>query len=157
MRRIPAVARALTSPGSESRNTLPHAFRIAGASFVAVMALGHLSALFALPAGLGDVAIGLRAPFTARRLTRGTGRRDAIRLHALGTADLVTALILGGLTGYNIVHSAPPSDALPLLPIVLIPTTGVPLLLALHIVSLRHLAATKRTPQVATQPATALG
>jgi hypothetical protein len=141
-----------------SRSTLPHAFRIAGVSFLIVMALGHLSALFAIPAGLGDMAVGIRAPFVARRLARGTGHRGAVRFHALGTLDLVTALVLGGLTGYGIVHTAPPSDALALLPIVLIPTAGVPLLLALHVVSLRRLVARPGTArQVATPEAAALG
>src|SRR5690242_12340338 len=134
--RIPAVARALAAPGSLSRSALPHAFRVAGVSFLIVMALGHLSALFAIPAGLGDMAVGIRAPFVARRLARGTGHRGAVWFHVLGTVDLVTALVLGGLTGYGIVHTTPPSDALALLPIVLIPTAGVPLLLALHVVSL---------------------
>jgi hypothetical protein len=136
---------------------LPHTFRVAGVSFLIVMALGHLSALFALPAGLGDMAIGIRAPFVARSLARGNGRRNAIWFHALGTADLVNALVLGGLTGYGIVHASPPTDALPLLPIVLIPTTAVPLLLVLHVVSLRRLAAMSRTQlQAATPMATAL-
>lgn len=145
MSRIPVVARALAAPGSLSRSVLPHAFRVAGVSFIIVMALGHLSPLFALPAGLGDMAVGIRAPFVARKLGRGTGYRDAIWFHVLGTLDLVVALTLGGLTGYQLVRSGPPSDALPLLPIVLIPTAGVPLLLALHIVSLRRLAAMSRT------------
>lgn len=156
--RIPAVARALAAPGSLSRSTLPHAFRIAGVSFLIVMGMGHLSALFAIPAGLGDMAVGIRAPFVARRLARGTGHRGAVWFHALGTLDLVTALILGGLTGYGIVHTTPPSDALALLPIVLIPTAGVPLLLALHVVSLRRLVARPGTArQVATPEAAALG
>lgn len=139
MSRIPTVARALAAPGGSSRNVLPHAFRVGGVSFLIVMTLGHLSALFALPAGLGDMAIGVRAPFVARRLARGADRRGAFRFHALGTLDLVTALALGGLTGYGIVHASPPSDALPLLPIALIPTTGVPLLLVLQLDALRRL------------------
>jgi hypothetical protein len=158
MSRVPAVARALAASGSLSRGAWPHAFRVAGVSFLMVMALGHLSALFAIPAGLGDMAVGLRAPFVARRLARGTGHRGAVWFHALGTLDLVTALVLGGLTGYGIVHSTPPSDALAALPIVLIPTTSVPLLLALHVVSLRRLVGRSRTaPRVATPAAAALG
>jgi hypothetical protein len=150
MIRIPAVGRALAAPGSLSRSALPHAFRVAGVSFLIVMALGHLPALFAVPAGLGDMAVGIRAPFVARRLARGTGHRGATWFHALGILDLVSALALGGLTGYDVVPSAPPSDALAVLPIVLIPTAGVPLLLALHIVSLRHLAAMSRARRPAT-------
>lgn len=151
MSRVPAVARALAAPGSPSRIVLPHTFRVAGLSFLIVMMLGHLSPLFAIPAGLGDMAVGISAPFVARRLARGTGRRNAVRFHALGTFDLVTALILGGLTGYGILRTTPPSDALALLPIVLIPTASVPLLLALHVVALRGLAVRSPIPrQVAT-------
>jgi len=151
MSRIPAVARALAAPGSPSRIVLPHTFRVAGLSFLIVMMLGHLSPLFAIPAGLGDMAVGISAPFVARRLARGTDRRTAVRFHALGTIDLVTALILGGLTGYGLLRTTPPSDALALLPIVLIPTASVPLLLALHVVALRALAARSPLPrQVAT-------
>ena len=71
---------------------LPHAFRVAGVSFLMMMALGHMPALFALPAGLGDIlpaglgdiAIGIEAPFIARRLARGTGHRAAIWFNVLG-------------------------------------------------------------------------
>jgi len=155
MSRIPAVARALAAPGSMSRDVLPHAFRVAGVSFLIVMALGHLSALLAIPAGLGDMAVGIRAPFVARQLARGTGRRGAVRFHALGTLDLVNALVLGGLIGYGILHTTSPNDALPVLPIVLIPTTAVPLLLALHIASLRRLVTRSGTVRQVRTPAAA--
>jgi hypothetical protein len=56
LRRIPVVARALTAPGMLNRLELPHTFRAAeGTAFLLTMALGHLPALFALPAGLGDI------------------------------------------------------------------------------------------------------
>lgn len=153
--RVPAVARALAAPGSLSRSVLPHAFRVAGVSFLIVMALGHVSALFAIPVGLGDIAVGISAPFVARRLARGTGHRGAVRFHALGAIDLVNALILGGLIGYGIVHATPPSDALGLLPLVLIPTATVPLLLTLHVDALRRLVARSRTARQVTTPASA--
>jgi hypothetical protein len=54
---------------------------------------------------------------------------------------MVVALTLGGLTGFQIVHVTPVNSVISELPIVLIPTVGVPLLLALHIVSLRQLRA----------------
>ena len=158
MSRTPAVTRALASPDASSRIVWPHAFRVAGASFLMLMALGHLSALFALPAGLGDIAIGIEAPFVARRLARGTGHRGAIWFTVLGIVDLVIALILGGLTGFNIIHASPPMDALPVLPIVLIPTAGVPLLLTLHIVALRRLVTMSRPrQQAAVEAAVAVG
>jgi hypothetical protein len=58
LRRIPVVARALAAPGMASRLEFPHLFRVAGVAFLLVMALGHLPALFALPAGLGDAGYG---------------------------------------------------------------------------------------------------
>jgi hypothetical protein len=41
---------------------VPHALRVVGVTFLLVMAQGHLPAVFALPAGLGDIATGLAAP-----------------------------------------------------------------------------------------------
>src|ERR1700690_1631043 len=53
LRRIPAVARALAAPGMVNRLELPHSFRaVEGTAFLILMGLGHLPALFALPAGL---------------------------------------------------------------------------------------------------------
>src|ERR1700729_1794581 len=60
LRQIPVVARALAAPRMTSRLEIPHSFRaVEGAVFLAIMALGHLPALFALPAGLGDIAAGI--------------------------------------------------------------------------------------------------
>ncbi len=63
------------------------------------MFLGHLPALFALPAGLGDIAAGIAAPLVARRLAQGGGRRGALWFNAFGMTDLVYALTLSALTG----------------------------------------------------------
>jgi len=79
-----------------SRLVLPHTLRIEGAVFLILMAQGRLPAVFALPAGLGDIAAGISAPFVARRLARRSG---AIRFHLLGIADLVIALSIGFLAG----------------------------------------------------------
>lgn len=78
-RRIPLVARALAAPGMASRLELSHVFRIAAVAFLITLALGHLPALFALPAGLGDIVTGIAAPLVARKLARGTGRRAALQ------------------------------------------------------------------------------
>ena len=90
LRRIPVVARALTAPGMASRLELPHTFRVVeGTAFLLIMFLGHLPALFALPAGLGDIAAGIAAPLVAFRLAQGTGRRAALWFNAFGMTDLV--------------------------------------------------------------------
>jgi hypothetical protein len=156
LRQIPVVARALSAPGTTIRLELPHSFRAAeGAAFVAIMALGHLPALFALPAGLGDIAAGLAAPFVARRLAQGGGRRVALWFNAFGMTDLVSALTLGTLTGFQLVNVTPSGAPISELPLALIPTAAVPLLFALHITSLSALVRAPRTLRPATAPLTA--
>jgi hypothetical protein len=155
MRRIPVVARALTAPGMTSRLELPHTFRVAAVAFLITMALGHLPALFALPAGLGDIATGIATPLVARRLALGTGRRAALWLNAFGLTDLVVALALGALVGFQLIHTTPSGAPISGLPFALIPTVEVPLLLALHLTSVSALIRTSRSPLPAAAPLTA--
>jgi hypothetical protein len=156
LRRIPVVARALKAPGMVSRLEIPHSFRAAeGTAFLALMALGHLPALFALPAGLGDVAAGLAAPLVARRLAQGGSRRAGLWFNAFGMTDLVVALTLGTLTGFQLVNVTPSGALISELPLALIPTAAVPLLFALHVTSMLALARTPRTVLPATAPLTA--
>ncbi|HEX3966262.1 MAG TPA: hypothetical protein VHZ03_58065 [Trebonia sp.] len=153
LRRIPVIARALAAPGTAARLELPHSFRAAeGTAFLILMGLGHLPALFALPAGLGDIAAGLAAPLVATRLAHGRGRRAALWHNAFGMTDLVVALTLGTLTGFQLVNVAPPGSLISELPLALIPTAAVPLLFALHVTSVPALARAPRTPRPATAP-----
>ena len=152
LRRIPAVARALAAPGTVNRLELPHSFRgLEGTAFLAIMALGHLPALFALPAGLGDVAAGIAAPMVAGRLARGGSRRAALWFTAFGMTDLVVALTLGALTGFQLLNVTPSGAPISELPLALIPTAAVPLLFALHITSV---SALRRAPRPVTAPLT---
>ena len=154
--RVPVVARALAAPGMVRRLELPHSFRAAdGVAFLLIMALGHLPPLFALPAGLGDIATGIAAPLVALRLAQGTGRRAALWLNAFGMTDLVVALTLGAVTAYQLIHVAPSGAPISELPLALVPTVGVPLLLALHITSVRALVRVRRAPLPAAGPLTA--
>jgi hypothetical protein len=148
--RIPVVARALAAPGMVSRLEIPHTFRVTGAVFLITMALGHLPALFALPAGLGDITAGIAAPLVARELARGTGRRAARWHGAFGLTDLVVALTLGGLTAFQILDVTPSAAPIAQLPLALVPTAVVPLLFALHITSVSALA---RTPLISSRGA----
>src|SRR2546422_72191 len=85
-------------------------YRTIGAVFVVLLAQGQLPAHFALPAGWGDVAIGLTAPLVALALARGVpgGRTLAISWSVLGLLDLVVAIGMG--TG---VHGQRPSRERP--------------------------------------------
>jgi hypothetical protein len=155
LRGIPVVARALAAPGMASRLQLPHAPRVAGVTFLLYLALGHLPALFALPAGLGDIAAGIAAPLVARRLAQGTGRRAGLWFNAFGMTDLVVALTLGALTGFHLLNVTPSSAPITELPLALIPTATVPLFFALHITAVSKLVRSPLTPLPATTPLTA--
>ena len=152
--RIPVVARALTAPGEVSRLELPHFFRLEGVAFLITMALGHLPALFAGPAGLGDVAAGIAAPLVARSLARGGSRRAALWFNAFGMTDLVVALTLGTLTGFQLLNVTPSGAPISELPLALIPTAAVPLLFALHVTSVSALRRAQRAPRPAAAPLT---
>ena len=91
---------------------------------------GELPGLFALPAGIGDVATGLLAPFVAYAWYSGKpyARGLAIAWNLFGMADLVNAVVMSGLTNGgagNIVF-----------PLVLIPAYGVPRAFLIHSYSL---------------------
>lgn len=148
--RIPVVARILAAPGTAARLALPHTLRVVGVTFLIVMALGYLPAVFALPAGLGDIATGLAAPLVAVRLARGSGHARAVWFNLFGILDLVVALSIGFLAGlgpWRPFVVTPSTEPLSMLPLALVPTVAVPLSVALHIVSLRRL----RTPARAEQ------
>jgi hypothetical protein len=136
--RIPLISRILADPGTPARLALPHALRVVGVLFLILMAQGHLPAAFALPAGLGDIAIGVAAPFVAWRLARGNGRSGAVRFNVLGVLDLIVAGIIGFLL-LGVIEITPSTEPLTLLPLALVPTAAVPLTIALHIASLRRL------------------
>ncbi|HLJ99956.1 MAG TPA: hypothetical protein VKU39_08635, partial [Streptosporangiaceae bacterium] len=152
--RIPVVARALTAPGMAGRLVLPHAFRATGVFFLLYLAFGHLPALFALPAGLGDIAAGIAAPLVALRLAQGTGRRAAMWFNVYGLIDLSTGITLGALTGYGLLHVTPSSAPISQLPLALVIAADVPLMIALHITSLVTLARAARPAPPAADPMT---
>jgi hypothetical protein len=128
--RLAAFDRLLTGPGAAARLIALQSFRVVGGVFLVVLALGELPPLFALPAGIGDVLVGISAPFVARRLARdGQGARTrALWFNGLGLLDLAVAMILGALTAPSV---------LPQLPLALIPTFAVPVAVVLHVLSIR--------------------
>lgn len=151
--RIPVIARTLRAPGMAGRLVLPHTFRVAGVFFLIYLALGHLPALFALPAGLGDIAAGIAAPLVARRLAQGTNHRAALWFNAYGIIDLSVGITLAVLAGSGLLNVTPPIAPISELPLALVIAADVPLMLALHITSLVTLA---RAPRPAASAAATL-
>ena len=120
--------------------TIVQTWRIGGMTFVVLYVYGILPGVFALPAGWGDVAIGITAPFVAIYLA-GNGERKGsfIAWQLLGMLDLVTAVTLGVLASpapVGILGHGVTTEAMTLLPLSVIPTFAVPLLLILHIISI---------------------
>ncbi len=149
--RLPVVRRALSGPNAARLLARPHAARVVGVAFILSMAAGHLPALFVLPAGLGDMAVGTAELLVWRRFSAaGRSGRLAVAFNWLGIGDLVVAVSLGALTGYGVIHVSPSSDAIAQLPVSLIPTVGVPVFLALHILGLQRLRGSRGSAEDAT-------
>jgi hypothetical protein len=83
---------------------------------------------------------------------QGTGRRAALWHNAFGMTDLVVALTLGALTGFQLLNVTPSAAPISELPLALIPTAAVPLLFALHITSVSALVRAPRASLPATAP-----
>ncbi len=119
-------------------------WRILGFDFVVLYSLGLLPGYFALPAGLGDVAIGLTAPIVAARWLRPESKPLYIAWQLLGITDLVLALAFGATAGFVAPHGLT-TTMMTLLPSSLIPTFGVPLFLILHLICLMQIREWKTT------------
>jgi hypothetical protein len=113
--------------------TWVQSWRIVGFVFLVLAAYGILPKLSALPAGWGDIAIGVTAPLVALKLASPDHRKSFIAWQVLGMADLVTAMTLGPLARV-IDPRGIANDAMTVLPLSLIPTFGVPLFMMLHVI-----------------------
>jgi len=119
-----------------------HLWRLEGLVFLILMLQGRVPALWALPAGLGDVLVGATALWVARGLEHPGGRRRAIAWTLFGMADLVVAVALGVMTNpgpTQVFHTIPNAELLTQYPLALVPTFLVPLAFTLHVVSLLQL------------------
>jgi hypothetical protein len=114
--------------------TLVHAWRAAGFMFLALAAYGILPRTFALPAGWGDIAIGITAPFVAAYLATPRHRSLFIAWHFAGLLDLVMAIGLGVLSTTR--GSGIGMAAMTRLPLSLVPSFIVPLLAVAHIIAI---------------------
>jgi hypothetical protein len=119
-------------------------YRALGVIFLILYATGKLPRLFAWPAGVGDIAIGLLAPVVAFAYARTP--RDAAGLvrawNVFGILDLVVAVATGFLTAPSLlqpIEVQPNSEMMSVLPMVLIPVYLVPLSIVLHLASLAKL------------------
>jgi hypothetical protein len=120
------------------------AYRVLGGIFLVVWASGGLPGAFALPAGIGDVFVGLRAIFVAASLNAGArdARTAAVVWNLMGIADLVIAVSTGFLSSpgpLQLLALDHPNLLISAFPLVMIPAFAVPLSLILHGLSLWQL------------------
>jgi len=119
-------------------------YRVLGGNFVVLWLYGSLPGGFALPAGIGDVLVGLLALPVAAYLASGRrgGTAAAVAWNVLGIVDLANALTLGFLSSpgpWQLLAHDHPNLLVGTYPTVMTPAFAVPLSLILHGVSLWQL------------------
>ena len=117
-----------------------------GGLFLVAWLQGDVPAEFALPAGIGDVTVGILAPVVALLIVRQGADRAwpaVVGWCALGITDLVVAVTFGFLTAPSAFQQLAldePNAAITSYPLVLIPTFAVPVSIVLHVYVLARLS-----------------
>jgi hypothetical protein len=117
------------------------AWRWAGLGFLTLYAHKILPAVFAFPAGLGDMAVGVTAPWIILALVRQpefAASAAFVRWNLLGILDLIVAVSIGTLSAALTTGAPGEISTAPMgsLPLVLIPEFLVPFFLMLHTAAL---------------------
>jgi len=121
--------------------TAIQAWRWAGFGFLELYAHGILPGLFAFPAGLGDMTVGVCAPWILIGLVRdpsfATSRRFVL-WNIMGIVDLVVTVSMATITSGFIPGLAGSVTTRPMaqLPLVFIPAYLVPIFIMLHFTAL---------------------
>lgn len=139
--------------------TMLQLWRVIGFGFLMLYAYGVLPGLFALPAGLGDVAIGLAAPFVVLHLRRDPNYATSsglVRFQYLGLLDFAVAIVTAGLSAGAFASLTPggvTSAPMDVWPLSLFPSFIVPIFIILHLTVLLQVWELRRQE---TNPATAV-
>ena len=143
--------------------TTLHLWRVVGFVFLALYAVGHLPAVFAIPAGVGDVAVGIAAAFVIARTSRDPefiSSRRFTWFHYAGLADFATAITTAALGSGALAALVPngiTSAPMDVWPLNIFPSFIVPGFIIAHLMVLLKLRALRRAealPAAATvQPA----
>lgn len=131
-------------------------YRSIGILFLVLYSAGRLPGVFALPAGIGDMAIGLSAPIVAYFYATSSKRSCLAVLfwNLAGIADLVVAITIGFLSSasqFQLLSQNNPNTMITAFPLVLIPTFAVPLSIVLHLASLKKLRSAIKQPGLENQ------
>jgi hypothetical protein len=118
-------------------------FRIIGINFLVRYSEGQLPALFAIPIGVGDVLIGLAAPFVAYwyHKQKPSYRTVAIWFNIVGVLDIAfsgTVVVLSQSSTIQVLHLTPSTDLVTQFPIILEAVYGMPVVVFVHLFSLYY-------------------
>jgi hypothetical protein len=139
--------------------TMMQLWRVIGFAFLALYAFGALPGLFAWPAGLGDVAIGLAAVVIVARMDRDPEFATSpgfVRFHLLGLFDFAVAIVTAGLSAGafpGLIPGGITSAPLDVWPLNLFPSFLVPAFIIVHLTVLakvRDLRRAAADPKAAT-------
>ncbi len=128
--------------------TMVQLWRVIGFAFLPLYAFGVLPGLFAWPAGLGDVAVGLAALFVVARMDRDPDYQTSkglVRFHLFGLLDFVIAFAAVGLSAGafpGLIPNGVTGAAIDVWPLNIFPSFLVPVFVILQVVVLlkvRHL------------------
>ncbi len=119
-------------------------YRALGGIFLVLDGAGKLPGVFAWPAGLGDVLVGVLAPVIATAYARGPRENGDLvaAWNVFGLIDVVVAFATGLITSpspLQLVAFNLPNELISAFPLVLTPTYLVPASVLLHLASLTKL------------------
>ncbi len=130
--------------------TMLQHWRVIGFAFLLLYANDVLPALFAWPAGFGDLLIGLAAPLVVAGLARDPGFARSWRFvtyHALGLLDFVVAVVTASLASGavpRLVAGPITSGPMEVWPLNLFPSFIVPIFIVLHVIVFLKVRALRR-------------
>ena len=138
IRRSPTI-REIVAAVPQSWLVAVQFFRVVGGTFLILHGAGQLPGIFALPAGYGDVFVGLTALLVGVRCARNQSDRLVTLWNWIGIADLIVAVATGFLSSpsrLQIFSLDAPNVLIGSFPLALIPVYAVPLFILLHLASL---------------------
>jgi hypothetical protein len=130
--------RRWSDSASPARLALFHAWRLVpGIVFLYLYAHGWLPRGFAVPGGIGDIAVALTAPLAAWAAGRRepAARASYLAWNVFGFLDLVNVVRAGAVLT---LADPAPMHLLRVLPLGLLPTFAVPLTFAAHVLAFRR-------------------
>jgi hypothetical protein len=122
-------------------------YRVLGVTFLVLYAAGQLPGVFALPAGWGDLMVGITALMVGARAAHSENDQLVTLWNWLGVSDLVIAVATGFLSApssFQIFSFDAPNVLIGSFPLVMIPIFAVPLSIVLHLASLSKIWAAHR-------------